>query len=236
MGKQEILDELNELLNIPQFERIVFHKVEELKLFLKDEIDFYRDIKSNFKKSAYGDLGIIEGDEWIDNSSQTYHFELSCSESQEWIAVSLEPSPPPGYDTYDILPLEMIRYMSTYATEPDKIHSEREYKLPDLIGKAFDLRFTKYSDSHILGTLKAYKAKESDSAELESDAIPTNQIYHYNQYDAGDENNYKELMYYMKKYPALKAYFFTELNMKMKPLIIGNLVNFTSSSQPVDLF
>ena len=75
MGKQEILDELTELLNIPQIERIIFHKVEELKLYLKDEVNLYKSLKSDFKRSAYGDMRICEDPG--ERKVQTYHFELN---------------------------------------------------------------------------------------------------------------------------------------------------------------
>jgi hypothetical protein len=239
MGKQEILDELNEFLNIPQFERIIFHKVEELKLYLKDEIDLYRSLKQSFKKTAYGDMEICDDEDSEKPRHQVYHFELNSTDTDAWVATGIEPSPPPGCSAYDIIPEEIIQYMNTFETAPDRIESRREFMLPALKGKAFDLRFTRYSDHHILGTIKSYRVGAAEGDEQETmEPIDTGDIYHYEYkpFEDDDESNFKEFFYYMQKYPALKAYFFTELHMKMKPLIMANIAELTVSSQPVGLF
>jgi hypothetical protein len=239
MAKQEILDQLSELLNIPQFERIIFHKVEELKLYLKDEIDLYRSLKNHFKKSAYGDMQLCESEGATEKAPQSYHFELNLNEDGQWVVAGLEPEPPLGYGHYDIVPEEVIRHMVTTGSDPDKIETHRGFTLPEIKDRAFDLRYTRYSDHHILGTLQSYATGEPSAAEYQDETADPDQlteIYNYQQHNADDESNFKELFYYMQKYPALKTYFFTELHMKMKPLIIGNLVEVTASSRPVDLF
>lgn len=233
MGKQELLDELNELLSIPQFERIVFHKVEELKLYLKDEVALYRDLKKSFKTSAYGDMQICGDTE--DKVSQTYHFELNRNGKGEWIPTEVEPPPPPGRDIYDIIPEEIIEYISSFKTVSNKIETRRDFSFPTLKGEKFELRFAKYSDDHALGTVRCHRTGGENSDEKEEfDHIA--EIYNYTEREIDDEGSYKELFYYMQKYPALKTYFFTDFHMKMKPLIVGNLVEITASSQPVDLF
>lgn len=238
MAKQEILDELNELLNIPQFERIIYHKVEELKLYLKDEIDLYRTLKNNFKKSAYGDLQVWEGERQEDIPPRSYHFELNLTENGRWMIGNLEPPPPPGYDAYDIVPEEVIAHLVSTGINPDRIEILRGFALEAFKDRTFDLRFTRYSEHHLLGTVQIHAVPVQDQPESgEEDSVPDQltEIYNYQQNSSDDESNFKELFYYMQKYPALKTYFFTELHMKMKPLIIGKLVEITSSSRPVDL-
>ena len=232
--KQEKLDELNELLNIPQLERILFHKVEELKLYFKDEIQRYRGLKEEFKRSAYGDLHVLGGQRGKSKKVQAYHFELNRTKDGQWIATSIEPSPPSGCEIYDIIPEEIVQYIGSSNTGPDKIEVKKDFSLASLKGKAFDLRFLKFSDRHVLGTLKAYEIPPANGAEGEKTNHMT-EIYNYDKKETA-KGNYKELFYYMQKYPELRRYFFTELHMKMKPLIMGNLVEITSSSQPVDLF
>ncbi|UCH92730.1 MAG: hypothetical protein JSV88_20875 [Candidatus Aminicenantes bacterium] len=234
MAKQELLDELNELLNVPQFERIIFHKVEELKLYFKDEIERYRRLREKFRKSAYGDMQVLEAHKEIGKKIQAYHFELNRTKNDQWLATSIEPSPPPGYEIYDILPEGIVEYIGSFNTAREKIETRKELTLETLKGRAFDLSFTKYSDWHILGLIRSYKIPTGDGTEDEKPDHMT-EIYNYNKKET-DEGNYKELIYYMQKYPALRRYFFTELHMKMKPLIVGKLVEITASSRPVDLF
>ena len=106
--------------------------------------------------------------------------------------------------------------------------------MPTLKEKAYDLTFSRYSEWHVLGTIKNLKMQTGDSTINEKPDHMT-EIYYYNKKDT-DKGDYKELFYYMQKYPPLRHYFFTEFHMKLKPLIVENLVEITSSSQPVDLF
>ncbi len=232
--KQEILDELNELLNIPQFERIVFHKIKELKNYFQEEIERYRYLKESFKRTAYGSMQVLDSQNQVEGKIQVYHFELNRSKEGEWEATTLVPDPPPGYEIYDIIPEEMVEYIGSFKTARQQIENQTQLSLPALQGIAFDLSFIKYSDWYILGTIKNYKLPSADGADRE---IPDHmtEIYNYDKQET-DKGNYQELIYYMKKYPALRRYFLTELHMKMKPLIIGNLVEITASSQPVGLF
>jgi hypothetical protein len=232
--KQEKLDELNELLNIPQLERILFHKIEELKLYFKEELERYRQLKEDFRRSAYGDLHILNEQRGKSKKDQTYHFELNRARDGRWIASSIEPPPPLGCDIYDIIPEEIVAYVGSSNTDPDQVETKTELSIPSIKGKAFDLKFIKFSDHHILGTVRGYLLP-AESNTGEKKAPPGAEIYNYDKKET-DEGNYKELFYYMQKYPALKRYFFTELHMKMKPLIVENLVEITASSQPVDLF
>lgn len=247
MSKQEILGELEELLNIPQFERIIFHKIEELKLYLKDEIGHYRKLKGYFKKLAYGDMEVLSSENAEkeksmgrngridgDKREPTYHFELNQEKDNQWSVARLEPSPPPGYDIYDIIPDEVIEYIVSLDTAAGEMETIKDLSLPFLGGIRFDLHFTKYSLHHVLGTIKTHQIEETDVLEGSGEGV-MEKIYNYTKKEP-EESDYKELFYYMRKYPPLRTYFFTEFHMKMKPLINGKMVDITASSQPVDLF
>jgi hypothetical protein len=246
MNKQEILAVLDELLNIPQFERIMVHKIEELKLYLEDEIEHYRQLKAYFKKLAYGDMIVLRNEEdekeksveinWInggDKPEQTYHFELNQEKDNQWNVARLEPSPPRAYDIYDIIPEDVIEYIVSFDTSTGKMETITGLSLPAVGGIRFDLHFTKYSLHHILGTIKTHHLEQTEDSEDGEEIIE--KTYNYTRRKPG-ENDYKELICYMYKYPPLRIYFFTEFHMKMKPLINGKMVDITASSQPVDLF
>lgn len=220
MEKQKIIDELTELLNIPQFERIIYHKVEELKTYLRDEISLYKNLKKDFQKAAYGNMRVFENKEQI--RSQTYRFELDRNEDNQWISTEIEPSPPSRSDISDIIPQEIVEYITGFKSNPTKIETVNNFTLPALRGRMFNLRFAKYSDNHALGTIiEIQQKKESSplSAEL-------NNLMDINDYYKEDtvELNYRELMYYMEKFPAFKEHVFSEFFMRWKPLIDEKLL------------
>jgi len=248
MSKQKTLNELDELLNIQQFERILFHKITELKLYLKDEIDYYRELKGHFRKLAYGDMEVLSQDEdededeesaerdWSADSNerrQIYHFELSQDDNNQWHVAGLEPSPPVGYSFCDIIPEEIIQYIVSVAIPSGKIEEIKDLSLPDLEGMRFDLHFTRYSPYHILGTIKTHQLEEVEEGENSEEICE--EIYDFTRKQP-EESDYKELLYYMHKYPQLRMYFFTEFYMRMKPLIHGKMIDISASSRPADRF
>jgi hypothetical protein len=217
MEKQKLMDELDELLNIPQFERIIYHKVEELKTFLRDEISLYQSLKKDFRKAAYGDMQVWDGGEHPRIQTQTYRFQLDRDDENRWVPTDIEPHLPPGYDVYDIIPMEIIDHISGFKPNPTKIETVNQLVLPQLKGRAFNLRFAVYSDFHAMGTItEIKKPRERTVSDEEGDNLVD--ISDYYKKDAL-ELNYKELMYYMEKFPAFKEHVFSEFFMRWKPLI-----------------
>jgi hypothetical protein len=220
MEKQRIIDELTELLNIPQFERIIYHKIEELKMYFRDEISLYNNLKKDFQKAAYGNMQIYENAEQI--RSQTYRFELDKNENNVWIPTEIEPSPPSMSEINNIIPPEVIEYITHFKSNPTKIETINNFTLPALRGKIYNLRFAKYSDHHALGTITEIRTKK----ESPHPAAETDNIVDINDFYKKDtvELNYKELMYYMEKFPAFKEHVFSEFFMRWKPLIDEKLL------------
>ena len=235
MGKQETLDQLNELLNIPQIERIIHHKIEELKLNLSDEIEHYRRVKQKFLKSAYGEMTLCDREADENLNVPVYHFELNANDSNEWKVTALEPAPPPGFSFYDIMPEEVVSYVSHFEIAPGKVETIQGLCLPELEGLSFNLMFTKYSKQFILGTIQTIR-EASDQQNNRNETKKTEEFYDYGYLSFDNEMNLKEMVYFLQKYPDLKAYFLTQFQMKMKPLIQNELVHFTSVSRPMDLF
>ncbi len=243
MSKQKILNQLAELLNIPQIERLLHHKLEELQLLFGDEISYYRQIKDRFKKSVYGNLKVLDSEDEAEKQAR-YHFELNSTiftttGDPTWLITCVEPAPPLGCHDHDIVPEVLIRHMSSFNVNPGHVETLADFTLPGLDGKRFDLEFTVFSQQHILGNIKHHApwelalSEERDGKESDRD---TDIIYYCDSPAADDESNIKELLYYINKYPAVKSYFFSELDMIMKPLIHGNMVEVNVDSRPVDLF
>jgi hypothetical protein len=220
MEKQKIIDELTELLNIPQFERIIYHKIEELKTYFRDEISLYTNLKKDFQKAAYGNMQIFENEEHI--RSQTYRFELDRNEDNLWIPTEIEPPPPSMSEISNIIPPEIIEYITNFKSNPTKIETINNFTLPTLRGKMYNLRFAKYSDHHALGTITEIRTKK----ETQHQGAEADNLVDINDYYKEDtvELNYKELMYYMEKFPAFKEHVFSEFFMRWKPLIDEKLL------------
>jgi len=163
-----------------------------------------------------------------------FHFHLNKNEAEQWEITKFDPLPPSSSEICDLFPEEMIDYLAKYKIQLQEIGTVKNIKIPTIDSIFFDARFVKYSDSHIMGALIRKQIRDNSVWEAEKDS-PKEEIYNYNKKTA-DRADYRELLFYMEKYPLLRKYFFNEFHMKMKPLINGNLAKITACSQPVDLF
>lgn len=228
MEKHKILQELSDLLNIPQIERLMAHKIEELKNIYKDELDLYFSLRKNYQDNAYGKMYICEYEGETDTSKilQTYRFEIDKDIHNEWKITEIDPALPVGQHPDDIIPPFIINYMINFNVDATKIETINHFSHPKLNGKIYNLRFTRYSDCHILGTITEVQNTISEVPSLSTNEGTLNNLVNINDYykNENDEFNYKELMYYLEKYPAFREHTFSEFFMKWKPLIDGNLL------------
>ncbi len=218
MGNSIDIDEFAELLNIPQFEREMYHKIEELKVFFRDEVVLYKKIKDQFRK-AVRDGVEGSGKERKRTRMQTYLFELSQDENNRWVPTEIEPPPPPGHDAYDILPEDLIKNITFYAPNPARIETLNNFSVSSLPGRAFNLKFTKFSPNHIMGTVTEVF---EDGRETIPDVVMIDVTDSYKQESA--EVNYKQLTRYMDQFPQLREFVLSEFFMRWKPLIDQNLI------------
>ncbi len=228
MGAIELLDEMRILLNIPQFQKFMFHKLEELKKLFEEEVNFLMETRRKFQKSVYGTMEICTDADQEENF-QAFYFEALRLVSGKWWT-KVEPLPPPGYDIHDVIPDDIIQYINSTATVTRKTNTIEKFSRPNLQHIAFDLKFLKYSDEYIFGNITPRRQFIGPMSipMSQPDAEEEGKIYQYNPNNRGDESNFQELQYYMKAFPALKAYIFTELHMRLKPLVLSNMVDFTA--------
>jgi hypothetical protein len=182
MLKKEILHELEELLDIPQFERIIFHKVEELKSYFEDEIDYYMDLRESFRKKAYGKMRVlgsaaeIEEDNREETNRDTYFFELRKGKDCRWSASNIEPPAPPGYSIDDIIPDEIVQHIVSLNPSPRKIETITNLSPQKAEGIKYNLEFIKYSNFHILGSLQRQRDelyKRHENANMNANSSQT---------------------------------------------------------------
>lgn len=238
--KQEVIKEFSELINVPQFERIIIHKINELKELFSEEIELYRNIKDNFSenssaapldnKAPAAALPPVNGGDPVRFISQ-YSFQLDRDPGGEWLPACIDPPPPisPG----EIVPPEIIKYIATFEPNPGKIEIRKNFTLPSLDGRYFDLNFTRYSHHHALGMIAEHKiipftprrTNNTAPAPCETNAV-VNNIININDTNSKspEKGDFRSLIYYMEQFPALKKHIFTEFFMKWKPLIDNRLI------------
>jgi len=228
------LDELSELINIPEFERIIYHKIEELKFVLADKINMYRNLKHNFKKTAYGHMHLFENE--TPKETPVFRFELHEIEDSGWHLSKIEPNPPEGVEIEDIIPRRIIKHIIGYETNHEKIY--RYVGKGDTVGDsmsqtngndsgdAFTVEFSKFSENHILGTIRRAGPQEAKGSAVKDLKI-IKADWHYEK--NGDEENFRELFHYMQKYPEIKNQIFSEFFHRTKPRIDNQILNVTLS-------
>jgi hypothetical protein len=110
MDSEVEIKELFELLNILEFEKILFNEAEALKKLLEDKIDFYKNIKKNFPEHVAG-----EGEESKSTDSEMY---ISDRYKKKTEAANYN---------------ELISYMERFPQFKDRIFSEFFMKWKPLI-------------------------------------------------------------------------------------------------------
>ena len=219
MDKRIDIDELAELLNIPEFERIVYHKVEELKCVMSDRIAYYLNLKNNFKKTAYGNLQIFENNEYA--GRRIFRFELNKSEEGRWIPTVVEPDLPAGCNVYDIIPPAVIKFVACFKTESNRIRKHRGGFQTTTGKRQFAIEFTKYSDIHILGTI-VESTEEFVANEVKDRQNVVKLDFPAHRSDNG--NNFEELIHYMQTRPKVGEQMLNYFNYIIKPVEDGGKV------------
>lgn len=219
MQKHLLLAELEELLNIPQIERIIFHKLKEMKSIMADEIQLYKRLKHELKNEAYGELQVVEKDSRA-TGAQPYLFELDRHEDGRWVLANLEPQPPVEYDPRDIVPMPLIDFMTSFKTHAAKIQTVSDFSHHSLKGRLFHLRFARFSEFHLMGTVTELE-RAGESSANEDNIVQISDLY---KKKSNDLKN-REIAFYMDKYPAFRQHVFSMFYMKWKPVLDKQLVD-----------
>jgi hypothetical protein len=219
MNKQERVKELFELMNIPEFEKLINIKIEELKIILAKKVNLYYKLKNEFKGTNQEGLHLFENGS-LDRSKQTFFFELNRIEDTnsttgyQWILKKIDPEP--NGDIAGIIPADVIPLIGRHKTNPTKIEFDEYFS--EKLNKKFDIKSIKYNDSRVFGTIRTIREnKKVKASELEdkSDTITLD----VHQEKKENEKKYTELFRYMEKYPEIKEHIFTYFYMIQKPVI-----------------
>jgi len=219
MDKQDKIKDLIDLMNIPEFEKLINIKIEELKIILSKKVNLYYKLKNEFKGVNQEGLHLLENGS-LDRSKQTFFFELNRIEDTyskmgyQWILKKIEPEPDAEID--DIIPAEVIAMIGRHKTNPTKIEFNEFYS--EKLGKKFDIKSIKYNDSRVFGTIRTPREnKKAGNYQLEEKGDTITLDVHREERET--EKKYTELFRYMEKYPEIKEHIFTYFYMIQKPVI-----------------
>jgi hypothetical protein len=137
IDEEKLLREIRDLLKITDFKKVLYHKVEELKIRISIDPEQYfqqaesRNYKSSTPKEIKFELLLFGNEVWIPTIS---NIDISCA----------------GYSPYDYIPAEIVYFISDFETD---LELTQMWNNIYCNGKAFDLNFEKQSDILITGTL-----------------------------------------------------------------------------------
>jgi len=176
----ELLTDIKELSEIPEFAGALYHKVEELKIALSENIEYHREIDSVINQSQSWEKGEIKG----------IRFELIRIGDSLWI-----PSIPNNQNNkhiYSIIPKPLIQYIVNQKVERGLIIMKKGLTLKSLKDRTFDLSFEKITEKYIVGLL----SEHGNAKQLMN--IPFSDM---NGYEDININDLKLLIKYFKTYP-----------------------------------
>ncbi len=219
MNKQERINEIIELMNIPEFEKLISIKVEELKIILDRQIKLYNRLRKEFKGADQQQLLLFENRK-VDRTEHTYFFELKRVDDSmsklgyKWILRKIDPEP--GIAVDEIIPMEVIDLLGSRQTNPSKIEFDEFYSAR--FNKKYDIRSIKYNDSRVFGTIRVMiEGKRGEESHLENKRGTI--TLDVSQEKIENEKKYTELFRYMEKYPEIRDHIFSYFYMIQKPLV-----------------
>lgn len=227
--REQKINELLELINIPEIEAAVFHHLNLIKREVEEEINLYRNLKSGFKLTVYGDLYIYTGQKR--EGFPVYYFELRRKARNHWVLADINPQPPDNVDIDEIVPQEIIDQLGAENIEPDRIKYLQNEVETTSGYKSYALRFAKYSDSLVLGNIRQIKtwrkqgrkkkaiqpSEDQSGHQSDSDSRIVKSASDFRDHD--DLETIETLFYYIQKYPEVKKQMCEDFYTRIKPYI-----------------
>jgi hypothetical protein len=209
MEPEKILLEAKELLKFSHIGKSLFHKIEELKGILSENIDNYSPLIETHtqppKKVNYNSEGI--------------KFELRRVGENLWIPAIPEKV---KYNAYKIIPQPLIDYIIDHHVSTGVIEMKPGLRFVDIPGKIFDLIFEKSSHIYIWGIIHTREDNLSDFL------YPNSQVIKDQFQDVDEKSDKKEviklLLYYLLNNPHYFSHIKAEFFYHWKPLVDNQLI------------
>lgn len=212
--------EMMELLSVPEIERNLYFAVENYKSGeYAQKLKILRAKKKMLKQALFGSALMETAESSNGMPNRLYWFEL-CRFRREQLEINvLEPTPPPYYETSEIIPQDLVQMIESNPVDPDRVESITGVR-SRLYGKNYDLQFTLFSRYLACGTVR--ENQQAREQRFKSRTFTWNE-----QLDVA----YKVLYYYMEKFPALRNYLFKEFFSILKPAFDENEIDDTFISR-----
>lgn len=156
----ELLNEIRDLAEIPEFAGAIKHKIEELKIALSENIHLHREIESMIYDRENEKPFQIKGQ----------RFELTRIGKELWIPSI--PTNSKNLNVYAIIPKEVIKYTIHQQAEKGVIEMRKGLTIPDLKDRKFDLCFEKITGGYYIGVINeigGVKIQYPDSDSIKED-------------------------------------------------------------------
>lgn len=214
MENEKIIQEVLDLLKIPDVGWSLLHKIEELKFILSRNIDTYRNAAGMLKPSQES-FQTVKGTK----------FELNRVGENLWIPSLAPPPPPPGKmdaNAYDIIPQPLIDYIVHTRTEKGIVVMKPGVELPALKGRVFDLFFEKVNPVFIWGV--AAERQLDRSGFIYPDPRTGKNTFQDLRENAEKDEIIKLLLYYLLTCENYYHHVVNEFFCRWKPLIDSQLL------------
>ena len=150
MSHDKILKELEDLLDIPEFKKILTHRIAELKLLLSDDIGHYRNITRMIRPGKRT------------TPAEGVQFELVRLGDSLWIPALTDQPDQPDSNVYDFIPQIVIDYIIDFEIESGEIKMISALEFHQLKGRTFNLSFEKHREDFITGIISQRKNEEEN--------------------------------------------------------------------------
>lgn len=211
MNPERLLSELKDLTLIPNFQRALYHKVEELKIILSEDIESFSRISRT-----------IEPVQRVRKEREGREFQLARFGDSLWIPSLVHHAP--VNNIYAIIPQAVVDYISRFDIEPGVIVMKTGKTFPGCKDRVYDISFERHSDRFISGVIGEQKAVGGDTVHCDTppDPDPDEQLYN----EMGEmAENLKLLVSYLLKNPDFYRHVISDFFIRWKPLMDMRLID-----------
>lgn len=207
MEQEKIIQDVKELLKFPNIGKSLFHKIEELKGILSENIEKYCPLIEEHPQRK------------TNHNSRGTRFELRRLSEKLWI-----PSIPENRksNAYKIIPQPIIDYIVYHQEKTGVIEMKPGLRFPEIPGQVFDLIFEKSSPKYIWGIIQKYQENLSEFI------YPNRQSVKSASPDVGENSNKQEILklvlYYLLNNQDYYSHVTAEFFYHWKPLIDSQLI------------
>ena len=207
MEHEKIIQDAKELLKFPNIGKSLFHKIEELKGILSENIEKYCPLIEKHPQRQTGHTPVGT------------RFELRRISEKLWIPSISENR---SSNAYEVIPQPIIDYIVNHREKTGVIEMKPGLRFPDIPGQVFDLIFEKSSPKYIWGIIQ--KCQESISEFI----YPNRQAVKSASQDVGENSDKQEVLKLVLFYLLNNREYYTHVTAEFlyhwKPLIDSQLI------------